>query len=226
MADTLASLCFGLPQSASKQLSDFVFNPAAYLHPDRGAMLVPVQLQGSGFSGALLSKSLLNGLGLNEEVPLNLSDKLHRVALLPTDALAKLVLRLALYQYAQRLKQVVLRSELEQLQKHVSPLDWDFIFSVQAPKLDADDGLLDRVPVADWPLRLSKWGWRTLESACSVLPESLGKRWLLKLPVVSSAQHAEPEVACTMLRAIYPAWVQQWNPEWDAGWQMLTSSST
>ena len=222
----VASFCLGLPPSAARQVFDFIFHPASYLHADRSRLYIPAQLHGLGLSDPLLSEALLISLDLNEEVELNLQDKAHRAALLPTPALEKLALRLALGQQSMRMKQVILRSELQQLQKHLTPEDWDFIFSHPSTLADGDaPQLLDAAPVAEWPARLTKWGWRTLESVCSVLPHSVGKRLLLKLPVVSSPQHPAPELACTMVRDIYPTLVGQWNAQWDADWQIAASSS-
>ena len=226
MAAALSSLCLGLPPPAARQVFDFVFHPAGYLHADRSRLHIPAPLHGVGMSDHLVSSCLLSSLGLNEDVDLDLHDRAHRAALLPASVLENLALRLALSQQSPRMKQVILRSELELLQKQLTPADWDFIFKQQPSHANTDEPqLLDSVPVADWPARLTKWGWRTLESACSVLPQSVGKRLLLKLPIVSGPQYLSPELACARMRSIYPALVGQWNAQWDADWQTAASSS-
>jgi hypothetical protein len=219
VAQALASVCLALPQAPARQLFDFVFNPASYLHSDRAALHVPAKLQSMGLSAPRLSQALMPHLGLSDDVALDLHDTAHRAALLPLAALEKLALRLSMSQQSLRMRQVILRAELEPLQQLFTPQDWDFVFS--HPHLPASGEvtqLLDSIPQADWPKRMTQWGWRMLEAACSVLPPSVGKRCVLKLPVVSGPLHAEPEVACAMVRAIYPALVAQLHPQWEADW--------
>ena len=225
VAFALASWCFNLPPAAANQMFDFVFHPASYVHPDRLKLHLPAELVGCGVSNALVSQALQSSLGLGDDVALNLQDKTHRAALLPAPALATLALRLGLHQQSHRMKLVILRSELTLLQKHLTPLDWDFVFALQPAKALADAPLLGTAPMADWPALLAQLGWRTLESACGGLPQSVGKRLLLKLPVVAQSQSLSAEHASALVHDIYPALVNQWNPHWDADWLAPTSKN-
>jgi hypothetical protein len=224
VAAALASVCFGLPPLAVQQVLDFTFHPALYLHPDRLKLHVPAAVAAMGMSEPLLSQTLQSTLGLGEEVALDLQDITHRAALLPAAVLQTLALRVGLCQQTQRIKRVILRSELTLLGAYFSAADWDFVFAQSTAGTESDVALpLDAHAMADWPAQLLQLGWRTLEAACSLLPDSVGKRWLLKFPLVSQPVHPSPAVSMAMVREIYPALVQQWNPGWDAGFLPATS---
>lgn len=217
-------MCFALPPAAARHMIDFVFHPASYIHPDRNKLHIPADLTDKDVSPAFLSQILLTHLDLGDDVALDVQNSAHRAALLPASVLEALALRLGLYQQSQRIKLVILRSELELMQKHLNPADWDFVFAKksQGNQVDSSD-LLNASPISEWPVILMRLGWQTLEAACRALPHSVAKRFLLKLPVVSSLQPPSPDLALAMLHEVYPALVDQWNPEWDAHW--LTASS-
>jgi hypothetical protein len=222
VAAAFALQCLGLPQSAARLLFDFIFHPISYLHPDRRALYVPAKLHTADCSPERLSQALMLRLGLGHDVALEWQNPAHRAALLPWDALQKLAWRMALSQLAPSIRRIIVRSELAQLQSQFGPDDWTFVYSHDhLPSSSESQELLDGVTLAEWPVRLQKWGWRTLEAACGELPVEVGQRCLLKLPVVSSARHAEPERALALLHDIYPALVAQWNAEWDANWDRL-----
>ena len=224
VAAALASVCFGLSPLAAKQVLDFAFHPALYLHPDRLKLHLPAAVAAMGMSEPLLSQTLQSTLGLGEDVALDLQDITHRAALLPAAVLQTLAMRVGLCQQSQRMKRVILRSELTLLGTHFSAADWDFVFAQSTAGTESDVVVpLDAHAMADWPAQLLQLGWRTLEAACSLLPDSVGKRWLLKFPLVSQPVHPSPAVSMAMVHDIYPALVQQWNPGWDAGFLTATS---
>lgn len=219
MTAAFALQCLGLPECAARQVFEFIFHPASYLHPDRRSLHVPSRLHGSDVSATLLSQALLQRLGLTLDVVLDWQSRAHRAVLLPYDLLQKLALRTALSQLAPMLRRIVVRSEVAQLKPQFSPEDWDFVFDHSHLPSDTEAmTLLEGVPLADWSVRLQKWGWRTVEAACGVFPPAIGQRCLLKLPLVTSPRHAEPELAYALLQDIYPSVVAQWSPAWDADW--------
>lgn len=222
MSAAFALQYLALPQSAARQVFDFVFHPASYLHADRRSLYVPAKLQTEDCSVERLSQALLQRLGLSHNVPFEWQNRAHRAALLPFVMLQKLAMRMALSQFAPSIKLIILRSEIAQLEPQFAADDWTFVYSHDhLPSSAESQEVLEGVPLTEWPVRLQKWGWRTLEAACGELPVEVGQRCLLKLPVVSSPRHAEPERALALLHDIYPALVAQWNAEWDADWDRL-----
>lgn len=209
----------------ARVLREFILHPSAGLHADRWAQLWPgdasvLTLKPSG--EAALSRALMQVLELNEQVELDLEQPLHRCALLPEEGLACLVRALEVRVLAPRLRRVILRSELQQLQQCLLPEDWARAMSVAH---DAGAGLMPAalldVPVDELIALFDHLGWLVLDLAYGVLPASVALRARLKLPLKASLTWTEglsESKAAGLVQAVYADAVGTWSESWDDGW--------
>ena len=231
-----------LPVDAARNVFEFAYHPAAYIHPERAQHGVPALLQNAGLSTQHVSEGLLSLEAMSPWNGLDWSSLHHRPALLPFEGLQVLAWRLGLASMAPRLRRVIGREEWQTLSEFLSPADWQWVdewprpmaagpsprsaslsstsqhtFSQPLNWLPAD--ALTDLPVSTWPELLQQWGWDVVDAACGSMPAYIGQRLRLKLPLLDeSLKPPASTLALTALVAAYPGAVAQWNPAWDAAW--------
>ncbi len=238
-----------LPVDAARNVFEFAYHPAAYIHPERVQQEVPEWLHGAGLSTRHASEGLLATLEMSPWNGLDWTSLQHRPALLPFEGLQALAWRLGLASMAPRLRRVVIRDEWQALSEFLSPADWQWVDQWPRPmgagpatrsSLPSSTSLpaepqplnwlpadaLDELPVSSWPPLVQQWGWCVVDAASGAMPPSIGARLRLKLPLLAPAfTPPASAVALTAVMAAYPGAVAQWNPTWDALWVSAPSTA-
>ena len=209
-------LMWHLPQRLAQALSEFVFHPSSYIHPDHQAVLYPPTWSLS--SSAMTSRALLKTLKLDVEPAVDLHRPLHRLALLSSSTLEALARWLGIAQQSDHLRRVVHRSDLDLLNEVVSPAAWDWIYAQPsaAPRPE-----MTRSPAAS-KIRedVMTQGWKLLGLASQTLPDGVAQRLQLKLPrLIVTDLPLSPESAAVRLESIYGATMEFCDPTWEADWQ-------
>lgn len=238
-----------LPVDAARNVFEFAYHPAAYIHPERAQQHVPELLQNAGLSTPHVSEGLLALEAMSPWNGLDWSSMHHRPALLPFEGLQVLAWRLGLASMAPRLRRVIGRDEWLALSEFLSPADWQWVDEWPRPMaagpstgsasrasisqhtlsqplnwLPAD--ALNDLPVSAWPALLQQWGWGVVDAACGSMPASIGERLRLKLPLLDETlKPPASTLALTALVAAYPGAVAQWNQAWDAAWAPVTRTT-
>lgn len=205
-----------LPQRLAQALSEFVFHPSSYIHPDQQAVLYPPAWSLS--SSAMTSRALLQTLKLDVEPAVDLQRPLHRLALLSFSTLDALARWLGIDQQSDQLRRVVHRSDLEVLNDVVSPAAWEWVYAQPGPARKSE---MARLPAAE-TIRddVLTQGWKLLELASQTLPNGVAQRLQLKLPRLKFTDLAlSPESAAVRLANIYGATMEFCDPTWEADWQ-------
>ncbi len=228
MGTTWPKQVLDLPVDAARQVFEFAYHPAAYIHPERAHQAVPALMQKAGLSASHLSVGLLDLEAISPWNGLDWSSMHHRPALLPFEGLQVLAWRLGLASMALRLRLVIARTEWLALSEFLSPADWQWVdewpqamgikhLSQPLNWLPVD--ALDALPISAWPALLQQWGWGVVEAASGSMPANIGERLRLKLPVRDDTLKLPAStLALTALVAAYPGAVAQWNTAWDAAW--------
>lgn len=211
-----------LPQRLSRAVHDFVFDPALYLHAQRAADLLPKDLElprtGTG------ARVLMDRCGLSAHVDLEFDQPLHRMALLPANALAMVAHRTGWTFHAAELQRVVLKTEVEVLssQLQLSAQDWEALDDPK-PASGPDDQRLPRPPrlsLEALTRQIPSVGWQLIDAACQTLPDSVARRLRLKLPVWSEQERTVhgPRDLSMMVSKAYVWAATQWDPQWEGLW--------
>ena len=206
----------GLPRPTARLLMDFIARPALHLHPQRAATLLPPGWPAGGPRRAA-SRALMRQL--DPHPALDLRQALHRAALLPPVALQALARRLALRDQAGRLRRIILRTERAALAAHIDAAEWRWLL---APTTLPSAKPLAQPALAELPHWLAHSGWHWLQAASRGLPDSVAQRLALKLPLPLPAPVADSlstEAARDAVAELYPQVAQDWDPQWESGWQ-------
>lgn len=199
----LAQAMLQWPQQVAQQVHAALFLPASDLHPQHARELVPKALW--NLSAARLSPAVAQAQAWQEFDGRQLP---HRLALLPRAVLTRVAWNLGLLIFAPRLRQVVLRSELEQLASQgLDSAAWQLVFSNQAGGPSEDLG-----PLEQWGPAISARGERVLLGLADEIGGALGQR--LKLKLDPNLAPSPPVPAELLSRAYAPA-VQAWLAPWD-----------
>jgi hypothetical protein len=204
-----------LSVGATRALYQFVHAPCLEADPARLDEL----LGGAGFDvdDAYANQIVRERLGLGDASDFEPDDPVHRTALLPRAGIAALAWRLGLACGAARLRRLIRREDLAELQGQVSEQDWQFVMEQPgAPGAGIAD--LDQAPVEALPQACRRIGWNVLADACDRLPADIGARLRLKLPPAAVASnHGRPLVpwdrfasACADAGASDPHWEALW----------------
>lgn len=176
---------WSLPKHQARLVHEFIFHPAAYIHPQRLEAVWPgpqSHRPTNPDQDTALSAAILAAFDLSDKVELDLHVPLHQVALLGTADLARLAHRCEVLALAPDLRRIILRREIEALQPCLSPEDWDLVFA-------ADVAVPQGAEAPVWPnagellQAFGVLGWQVLEAAFVRLPDSVSRRACLKLPV-------------------------------------------
>ena len=215
---SLAQQLLHWPLVVSRQVHAALFVPAADMHPEQWAQSVPAAVQ--SLAPQTLSKALDASQGQDALRAFAARQLAHRLVLLPAAVIDRLCLNLGLVLHAQTLRQVVLRSQHEQLaQAGVDEAAWSLVFraDVAAP---AADSPLEQQDLAHWPAWLHGAGALGLLALADTLPPALAQRLRWKLPACHGPQTPPPLAA---LELAYAASVQPWCADWDACLQQVAA---
>ncbi len=211
-----------LPQRLSRAVHEFVFDPGLHLHAQRAAHLLPEGLSVPRFRTG--SRTLMERCGLSPQVELDFDQPLHRMALLPADALALVARRASWTWHVADLQRVVLKTEVEALtsQLQLAPQDWEAL-NEQAPAMASNTQELPRTPRLSLDVlttRIPSVGWQLIDAACQALPDSVASRIRLKLPVWGHQEVMDhsPRDLSVMVAKAYEWAVAQWDPQWERLW--------
>jgi hypothetical protein len=200
---TLAQALLQWPQQVAQQVHAALFLPAADLHPQRARELVPKALW--NLSAARLSPALAAPQAWQEFDGRRLP---HRLALLPREVVDRVAWNLGLLISAPRLRQVVLRSELQQLADQGLDEDaWQLVLLVKGAPAAQDLG-----PIEQWGQAIKQRGESALLGLAEEIGGGLGQRLTFKLaPALPVAAPA----ATDLLDQAYTPVVQAWSAQWD-----------
>jgi hypothetical protein len=199
------------PPAVARQVHAALFWPAADMHPEQFRLGVPAPLQ--SLAPQTLSKALDASRGEQALREWDAQQLTHRLALLPAAVIGRLGLNLGLVLHATALRQVVLRTELEQLAAAgMDEACWALVLGAESAP-DANTPPLPADNLAQWPELLQSAGTQALWAISQGLPPSLGQRLRWKLPP-HDAQVMPPPMAA--LRQAYAATVESWQPHWEA----------
>ena len=184
LAARAAELARRLPAFVTPVLL-FVNAPAATLHADWRAVLLPWWVEGSRLERcpAALSMGLLSALDVDHDLSrFRFDDPACQAALLPPDDLLALARQFGLALHAPELVRVIRGDDLAALAPWLSERDWQFIVSLGPAGWPAR-------PVPLGPLdgaveRLLHDGLVALLGVLGRLPKNIAQRALIKLPTV------------------------------------------
>ena len=207
----LAQALLELPRPVAQSVYAFVLLPAQDLHPEQTGLP----------EGWPELSSRARSLILAPEQDTRWTSQLdwrqlpQRLCMLPQQVLEHVSWHVGLALHSVALRQVVLRTQLEQLaQQGMGEADWSFVHSLSTRGTQprpAPDVALDVTS-------LQRSGWQGLGQLAQQLPQALMQRLGWKMPPwVLQAQNSvlEPLALQEALTFSYPHVVNAWNPEWD-----------
>ncbi len=206
----LAQGLLNWPQAVARQTHAALFLPTLDMHPSQFERCIPPTL--APLSAASLSQALRTAQPDAWDSEFDGRQLSHRLALLPRHVLADVAWHLGLVLHAPTLRQVVLREELDLLDRQgLDGSAWTLVF--KAPTGTATSTALRERPVAQWSDGLRLSGEQSLIALSQTLPPSLGQRLRWKLP---AAEASGQPPAADLLSAAYTACVPAWSTDWDA----------
>jgi hypothetical protein len=146
---------WSLPAPQASRIHEFIFHPAAYIHPQRLAAIWPGsadRLPADGRHDAALSAALMAEFDLSDGVDVDVYAPLHQAAMLSP-------------------------SELQQISRD----DWDLVFA-SAPSRLVEDDAQSPMGLTELMRAFGRLGWQLLDAAFTRLPDSVSRRACLKLP--------------------------------------------
>ena len=161
---------WSLPAPQASRIHEFIFHPAAYIHPQRLAAIWPGsadRLPADGRHDAALSAALMAEFDLSDGVDVDVYAPLHQAG----EVLA----------LAPHLRRIILRSELQVLAAQISRDDWDLVFASTPSRLVEDDAQ-SPMGLTELMRAFGRLGWQLLDAAFTRLPDSVSRRACLKLP--------------------------------------------
>jgi hypothetical protein len=207
----LVNALLDLPRPVAQAIYDFVLIPAQDLHPEQSHLP----------EGWPELTPRAHSLVLAPDQDIRWTEQLdwnhlpQRLCMLPQHVLETLSWHLGLALNSSALRQVVLRTQIEQLtQQGMSQADWSFVHSL--PSRDAQPRPAPVAPLAVTSVQRS--GWQALGHLAKQLPLALQKRFGWKMPpwVMQAQNNAiEPATLQQALECAYPTVVNAWLPEWE-----------
>lgn len=214
---SLAGQLLNWPQAVARQVHAALFVPAADMHPEQWTKGIPTALQ--DLSPQTLSKALDASSGRDVLHAFDGRQLAHRLVLLPAAVIDRLCLNLGVVLHARTLRQVVLRSQREQLaQAGLDETAWSLAFTAPLAATAASSPW-QMHNLAEWPARLQSVGALELRALADTLPSALGQRLRWKLPS-GDGPGTQPSQAA--LELAYAASVQPWCADWDQCLQEAT----
>ncbi len=216
-----------LGRLARRFFLDFVNAPAATLHADWRAVLLPWWVEGSRLERypAALSMGLLSALDVDHDLSrFRFDDPACQAALLPPDDLLALARQFGLALHAPELVRVIRGDDLAALAPWLSERDWQFIVSLGPAGWPAR-------PVPLGPLdgaveRLLHDGLVALLGVLGRLPKNIAQRALIKLPR-SEERMSERQLsqAAYLFPVVYRSFVASASDRWHALWTMTPTEA-
>jgi hypothetical protein len=207
----LVNALLDLPRPVAKAIYDFVFLPAQDMHPEQSHL--PDGLP--ELTPRAHSLILAPDQNIQWTEQLDWNQLPQRLCMLPQHVLETLSWHLGLVLNSSALRQVVLRTQIEQLtQQGMVQADWSFVHSL--PAQDAQPRPAPVAPLAVNSLQHS--GWQALGQLAKQLPPALQKRFGWKLPhwvKKPQGNSIESPTLQLALECAYPTVVNAWLPEWE-----------
>jgi hypothetical protein len=212
---TASDLLWRLPQRLTRALTEFIFHPSSYIHPDHQAVLYPPAWPAQ--VSAATSRALLQSLQLHSEPQVQLHQPLHRLALLPSDTLDALARWLGIAHQCHHLRRVVQRTDRLSLSELVSTAQWDWVYARAQTSQQRD---ASRRSADDIRHDVLTQGWNLLGLASQTLPSGVAQRFQLKLPRLNFSDAANtPEGALRQVEDVYAQTMPLCDPTWESQWQ-------
>ena len=175
---------WSLPAPQASRIHEFIFHPAAYIHPQRLAAIWPGsadRLPADGRHDAALSAALMAEFDLSDGVDVDVYAPLHQAAMLSPSELQQVAHAGEVLALAPHLRRIILRSELQVLAAQISRDDWDLVFG-SAPSRLVEDDAQSPMGLTELMRAFGRLGWQLLDAAFTRLPDSVSRRACLKLP--------------------------------------------
>jgi hypothetical protein len=209
-----------LGRLARKFFLDFVNAPAATLHADWRAVLLPWWVEGSRLDKhpASLSMGLLSALGVDHDMSrFRFDDPACQAALLPPEDLLALARQLGLALHAPGLVRAISRDQVAALAPLLSEPDWRLLTSLGPagwPAKPAPFGPLDGASE-----RLRQDGLVALLGLLGRLPKNIAQRALIKLPR-SEDRMSERQLAqaAYLFPVVYRSFTASGTKRWHELW--------
>ena len=208
-----------LDANATRIFLDFVAAPAATLHPDWRAGLLPSWVEGSPLerNSAALSQGVLDALGLDQDMSsFSWQDPACVAALLPPVELLALARRLGLALHAPTLVRAIAKDQVALLDGLLSEEDWKTIRALGSLGWPRQPLPADAALATDESLRED--GLLALLGVFGRLPQNIARRAQVKLPrreqTCSAGQLAQAG-------SVFPSVYQSFAPHGGEGWHAL-----